>query len=83
MLPLVDSFKSAKSGVNSVYGLLRRGFDCHIVTILSGNYPNNQSRIGFIGTGGMTMSLRKLQNAREATKQGVSISEIVRQRLAS
>ena len=29
------------------------------------------------------MSLRKLQNAREAKKQGVSISEIVRQRLAS
>ena len=83
MLPLVGSFDVDKSGVNSVYGLLRRGFDCHIVLQRSNNYPNNQSRIGFIGTGGMTMALQESQNVREATKQGVSVAEIVRQKLAS
>ena len=68
------------SGVNNVYGLLRRSVDRHIVIRTDSASPNNRSRMGAISGGKVMTSLRL---AIEATKQGVSISEIVRQRLAS
>ena len=73
----------AISGVNSVYGLLPQSADRSIVISRSGNYPNNQTRKGFIGKGSMTMALQESQNAEEEIKRATSISEVVRKRLAS